>query len=425
MYSEREIPKIVYFRVNIMRKYYQLLLFLLSAVSILCFVFYKHEYDRLKKVLEVLDFFGTPVTENEKAKVIEEVNSNRSIEFIPDFWHKYGDNIEVYSAFQITSEKAWSLNSVAVVKKNSSSLKHSSCALISGDVTDDKFEGTIEWRQIESDNISVAYAITCNVPEMIGNSHLFSLYDNKKTAHTLNFPLHLGPTQLKDHAVSMCVLSDEPYWHAGDMVDFLLYYTFLGVDNFYLYHRGIGDQVISALKELLLIRKNMTIHLATWNIPSSPSASFNFALVNQDCFWRHSAKTGPVITLQFGQFLGLSKAIGMKDFLNQYRFHSSNEAQMHLETMCHNASSTEFSTIKFSPSATSKSKQIQSGFLRWVNAPNHPSKSETIKVDNRVAKLYTFESCSTLEIERVQEDPILRRFNEIVRNIPQFNNLRN
>lgn len=177
-----------------MRKYSQLLLLILSAISILCFVFYKHEYDRLRKVLEVLDFFGSPVTElGDKALIPMSECKNGSVEFIPDLWRLYEDEIYFYSSFQTANEKGWSMNSLATVGKESSAArKRSSCALLSGDGTaDDHFEGTIEWKQIANDSTSLAFSVICNVPEMQGNSHLFSVYDDKSTVQ-LNTPLHLS-----------------------------------------------------------------------------------------------------------------------------------------------------------------------------------------------------------------------------------------
>ena len=405
-----------------MRKYYQLLLFILSAVSILCFVFYKHEYDRLRKVLEVLDFFGPSVTEPiPKPEFIEAACVNGSVEFIPDFWHKYDNDVEIYAAFKIANEKGWSINSVAVVGRDSpSALRHSSCALISGDVSDDKFEGTIEWKKIENENNSLAaYTVTCNVPEMIGNSHLFSLYDSKVTLQPLNIPLHLGPTHPKDHATSLCVISNDPYWHTGDLVDFIQYYTLLGVDNFYLYHRGIGDQVISALKALVLTRGNVTVHLAMWNRQSS-SSLLDYALISHDCAWRHGAKLGPAVTVHFGHFLVLSKGLGLKEFLLQLRGHgteSSYEARIPLHSICSNGTSgTE--NIRLPRMINPKRKQFKTGLVRWTEAPNHPGNPETVKIDSHMAKLLIFESCSTSS--KAEDDPFVRRFNAIAQDIPNF-----
>jgi len=43
-----------------MRKYQQLLIGALGIVSFVCFLIYKHEYDRLRYVMENLSIFGSP-----------------------------------------------------------------------------------------------------------------------------------------------------------------------------------------------------------------------------------------------------------------------------------------------------------------------------------------------------------------------------
>jgi hypothetical protein len=43
-----------------MKKYQQLLIVSLGLLSFISFLIYKHEYDRLRNVLEVLEVFGSP-----------------------------------------------------------------------------------------------------------------------------------------------------------------------------------------------------------------------------------------------------------------------------------------------------------------------------------------------------------------------------
>jgi len=43
-----------------MKKYHQLLIVSLGVLSFISFLIYKHEYDRLRNVLEVLEVFGSP-----------------------------------------------------------------------------------------------------------------------------------------------------------------------------------------------------------------------------------------------------------------------------------------------------------------------------------------------------------------------------
>ena len=42
-----------------MRKYTKLSLVIITVLSVICFLFYKIQYDKLYNVLQVLEFFGT------------------------------------------------------------------------------------------------------------------------------------------------------------------------------------------------------------------------------------------------------------------------------------------------------------------------------------------------------------------------------
>ncbi|CAL8133675.1 unnamed protein product [Orchesella dallaii] len=61
-----------------MKKYQQLLIVSLGLVSFICFLIYKHEYDRLRNVLEVLEVFGSPPPRSQL-----EVNQNRGGGLMP------------------------------------------------------------------------------------------------------------------------------------------------------------------------------------------------------------------------------------------------------------------------------------------------------------------------------------------------------
>lgn len=221
-------------------------------------------------------------------------------------------------------------------------------------------------------------------------------------------------------------MSNDPYWHVGDLTDFIQYYSLLGVDNFYLYHRGIGDQVISALKALVLTHRNVTIQLAAWNRPSSSSSSLDYALLSYDCAWRHGAKLGPAATIQFGHFLALPKGLGLKEFLLKLRGHgteSSYDARIPLHSVCSNISGTETNLVRLPRMINPKRKLMKTGLLRWTEAPNHPANPETVKVDSHMAKLLIFESCSAPGPGKSEDDPLVRRFNAIAQSIPNFKKL--
>lgn len=87
-----------------MKKYTQLILLVSTVLSILCFVFYKHEYDRLKKVLEVLDFFGSdPGSASPMAPQFSQnpVFNGGPVTLNQDYWHQFDDNLHFYDTIKV------------------------------------------------------------------------------------------------------------------------------------------------------------------------------------------------------------------------------------------------------------------------------------------------------------------------------------
>ena len=393
-----------------MKKFHQVLLLLLSGVSLLCFVFYKHEYDRLRKVMEVLDMFGSTVTEDIKSF---EQCSNRSVDIRADFWQKYADGFYIYSAFKVSNEKDWSLNSIAVVSRDSPSsalLKESLCALITGDAFEEKFEGTIEWKEIASNDAYFTYSLTCNVPEIRGDSHLFSLYDTK--SNQLNFPLHLSSSDTKDQVTTLCAVSNQPLWKPNQLMKFINYYSTLGIDNFYLYHQGVSDQTISTLNEFIRQTDgSVAIHLLNWNHPFSQS-TVDLSLVQSECDLRHNAKGGLVITVHMGHYLVASGKPNIADFLKMFTKGPEwiHQISLTFEFVCYNITSQGL--------VKSPRKQSTSAYLRWTDLGSlHSNRLEAIKTEPDLAKMFAFEHCSISSMSSIdtgQGDPLFHRFSKLV-----------
>jgi len=393
-----------------MKKFHQLLLLFLSCVSLLCFVFYKHEYDRLRKVMEVLDMFGSTVTEE---YTTSKQCLNRSMYIETDSWHRYSDGFYIYSAFKVSNEKDWSMNSVAVISRDSQSLalmKESLCALITGDAIEEKFEGIIEWKEISSNDVYFTYSLTCNVPEIRGDSHLFSLYDTK--SNQLNFPLRLSNSVKKDKVSTLCAVSSQPLWKPNQLMKFINYYSTLGINNFYFYHQGVSDQIITNLNEFVdQSDGNVAIHLLTWNQPFSQS-SIDLSLVQSECNLRHNTKAGPVITVHMGHYLVASGKSSIADFLKTFSKGPDwiHQANLTLESVCVNISNQGL--IK------STKTQSTSAYMRLTDSGSlHANHQETLKIEPDSAKMFVFEPCyihSMSSFDTGQGDPLFKRFSKLV-----------
>ena len=66
-----------------MRKYQQLLIISLGLLSFICFLIYKHEYDRLRNVLQVLEVFGSPPAVVHPETVVVGVGEGTPVSHVP------------------------------------------------------------------------------------------------------------------------------------------------------------------------------------------------------------------------------------------------------------------------------------------------------------------------------------------------------
>ncbi len=80
-----------------MKNYYKLILVTVTVVSVVCFLFYKTQYDKLYNVLEVLEFFGTEP--DARGPLCRDAYQTGVATFRPPAFQRISDDIYVYSAF--------------------------------------------------------------------------------------------------------------------------------------------------------------------------------------------------------------------------------------------------------------------------------------------------------------------------------------
>ena len=193
--------------------------------------------------------------------------------------------------------------------------------------------------------------------------------------------------------------------------------------------RGLGDQVVSALKALVISRSNLTIHLAAWNRPEGP---LDVQLVHHDCAWRHSGKSGPAVALPMSNYLVLPISTNLAQFLTKLDRKGSSEnvyeARIARQSICSNPPNVEASSpLRLTRMMKNPSKDIPRAVIRWTEGPppHLSALTEPVKVnkiDPHSAKLITFEPCSSGgALEKMDDDPAVRRFMAIAQKIVPFN----
>lgn len=201
----------------------------------------------------------------------------------------------------------------------------------------------------------------------------------------------------------------------------------------YLYHRGIGDQVVSALRSLIQRRGNLTIHLASWN---HPSGSFDLPLVQHDCAWRSGAgRLGLVFALPMSHYLVLPTGTSLESFLSKISHQEEQqqpqqqvlEARITRHSLCSNPPNTEaVPPSRLTRMMRNPTKDIPRAVVRWTYGvpAGHWDSIRISKIDPHSAKFLTFEPCSVASgsggLEKMDEDPAVRRFLTLAQNIPFY-----
>ena len=399
-----------------MKRYYQLLLVILSVVSVLCCVFYKHEYDRLRKVLEILDFFGNPSATTSSDVSAGEGSDRLSIS--SDFWHGAEDSFQIYASHKIQQDNTWKVNSLVVIRKNpgaSRLRKRITCSATTADSTSYKHESTTEWTELSHDSQHAAYCLTCHL--RTASSQLLWIEDKTTMLDPVRIPLHSKQsTSDLGLGTSLCVLPGDPYWQPEKLVEFLLYYRVLGTNNFYLYHTGVSDQVIAALNRLTA-RYNFGVQLLTWN--RSPNAALDLALVQSDCTFR-TGGAAITFTLPSAHYLVLSKGSTIADWLatSQFRLGTVYEAEISVQSNC----TGHPKLLPSNPKRVNLGGVAPPVLVRWsFGSPSNQKLgvTEKVKVDSQI-RVVVLQPCPVQSSSTNQTtDETLSRFSAIFYSVRQ------
>ena len=115
-----------------MRKYYKLLLLVITALSVVFLLFYKTQYDKLYGVLQVMEFFGEGREDGRVKLAPVHCSLEARAPWSPPSFHPLSQETFVYSAFcQTQAEKASACSIVMAlaVSINEDDLENLSCQL--------------------------------------------------------------------------------------------------------------------------------------------------------------------------------------------------------------------------------------------------------------------------------------------------------
>ncbi|KAK8731833.1 hypothetical protein OTU49_007291 [Cherax quadricarinatus] len=332
-----------------MRKYQQLALTIITIVSLVAFLFYKHEYERLRYTLEYLDTFGEAPSKGEVIRPQCGYNTHHKVSTPPTDWVQVTSDLAVYSSFWDEQNGIGEpqIRTIAAVRKSTETPEDLSC-LIWFESEDAPVPGTCSV-EFASER---AHGQT-TVEEDIGVLYILCTADSKKlmlskTPYMIQFKVGSSePSQpvfihesdsLKSviNKSAVCVLPVESPVATLKVIEFISFYNIIGVDKFSIY--GL---VLTPLARKLLDKYSDEIGFEYEEKLFSSSQNFKLTrpivkrIIELDCIYRHKDTQENVLILDLDQYVMLELKATLQETLLALKggnHHYRDVAEFHLTT---------------------------------------------------------------------------------------------
>lgn len=327
---------------SIMRKYYQLILVIVCFISIITLLIYRHEYYRLRYVLEVLNFFGKPgLSEIEfcgpgfNATMLSEIVRNTSMEVreTPPLFQQIDDNFYSYSSFlrsykkyeNLTPLHAHSIDSIVIGKAD---VKPNFRCNIWLENSDKPKASRFSYKIVsEAINGYSLYIFQCYLNKNLGKPTGVSFYINDYNINPIHAPINRliqVNTKRKPRESSsirfvnnivpaVCVIPNQvPIVSRDQFIEFLVFYHMMGVNHFTIYDTMISEDIIRRLNLLPPDITQWEIQFFPLNYPYVFAKSYDIVrnAIELDCLFRHfridkeeSNKASHAMVLSWDEFL--------------------------------------------------------------------------------------------------------------------------
>lgn len=296
-----------------MRKYQQLILVVVSVLSVTCLLIYRSENYRLKYVLDVVNFFG----QNERIH-----KEDISFEYTSPFpiWQRIGSGFHAYSSFwhrdtlEITTIVVGMKHSPVSFKCEAEIVSNTSSTVVLGKFgflreevkTDDFLSANLNKPAEEY----IIYKFICKIKDKLGVPTNIVFTDVKTKARHV-----VGVRDLARHnathqqqlvsCVNLISPTSEPmrrfYENEPNLLEYFYHHLVLGVDEFIVYD-NTGLMTLGVKKQLA--SKGVRVNLLPFNFPFEMGADENVRRVLQmDCELRTLKISRYFLTAQPNEYL--------------------------------------------------------------------------------------------------------------------------
>jgi len=301
-----------------MKKYVQVVLVILSIFSLISLLFYRHEYNKLRYVLQVLNFFGTP---GGAANVT--CRGSRDFDFQKighpaPAWHRASNTIYVYSAFWDSSNLQHGVKAIAIGVLNEN-LNHG-CYLwyensnvpVKGEFSfsaiprnkQQMFKNNLNSKYFSKPSKNKGYWFYCKPPDDTTSPTGVTFYKTNDDTAQAYIPIKLidqTRVQFFNHT-ALCVMPrDTPFVENHKYLEFFAHHSVIGMKQFIVYGGELAYNIIGALD--LDPKHSTSLVNLQWNFPFVADYELMRSVAEADCLVRSKQSFGSAISLAWNQFL--------------------------------------------------------------------------------------------------------------------------
>lgn len=266
-----------------MRKYYQAALLAIALFSLISLLFYRHEYKKLRYVLEVFNYFGKPVN------CLKDPSTGPytwDLEEPPSSWQRIDDDVYLYSAYQLQDR----IRSIGIARKKGFNYD---CEVFRHDLRPIPGEFTFERIDDSSDDYVGAY-FHCKFHEDV-DPVAVRFYHKGQTETPLLPVKKVGSTGGNSSAICISPTKSDYI----DAATFLSFHESIGFGNFVSYDFGAS---LLLRRVLRTVETTFTYVSLPWNFPRSDLRDVSRSVLRADCLHRTS-ELALVAVLSWNEYL--------------------------------------------------------------------------------------------------------------------------
>lgn len=292
-----------------MRKYQQLLLVVVSFVSVFTLLLYRYEYMQLLNVLEVLNFFGYTADNMTNCVLLEDkfyvdLENDNLLAKPPVFWIKH-DQYYAYSAFWSTRQQSVDL----LILGPRSGFSDYECRVwfkMADQFVSKPAKLSYSIRTNNRDPNFHQYEIHCKPDNIPINTEPYGVLLGRENFLKFFIPINIQKESLIKDDLIMCIAPDYSGIPDTHLVEFIAYHTLLGVRHFVAYDIGIHYKVLQFLRSIAGHRDMYkTFSTLSWQFPTT-DLQLERSILLKDCIQRTQGLAKHSILLSWNQYLILN-----------------------------------------------------------------------------------------------------------------------